>query len=502
MIHKVLVAGRGVLACRIMRTCREMGIATVAVYTSVDGEALHVALADEAVHLGSDVASYHNQQAILDAMQRSGADALHPVDGPFASAPGFAYFIKGAGMTFIGPAPECIEAMQDSHMSRQFLHDIPQVSSAVIEPLRHIEVQIAADQDEMVVVLGEREVTLQVDDRPYLVEAPVSNIHQAARVACRQLALRIVEQLGYTGIGTVHLVLDGQDRVYFDHMATHLTTSFAATEAVTSVDLIRLQLEVAQGGSLLDVLPSDIDLDEMGPQARGYAVQGLVHAQTLKSTSQLLHLQLPSVVWVDVGCRQYQPLTDDSDLWLLSLTAQARRRSNALRLLDYALSELSLLGLENNVAALRQVLRDPAYRPGTDANQLLEAEPVPLLEQAESHTLALIAIAIVKASSMLQKGVQKSLRLRFEEGDETHNITLTIAEAGHYRIVLADMIHNADVIERSETRLTLSLNGHRQSVVVASNEQHDCWIQTRNGVFCFVWRPPTLPTQTSPPPAG
>jgi geranyl-CoA carboxylase alpha subunit len=148
MIRKILVANRGEIACRIIHTCREMGFTTVAVFSDADSEALFVELADEAVHLGASEpsASYLNMEKILDAARRTGADAIHPGYGFLAENAQFAYLVKAAGLKWIGPSPEAIEAMGDKRYSKMFLIDVPYIPG-YIEDEQDDDSLIAAAQE-------------------------------------------------------------------------------------------------------------------------------------------------------------------------------------------------------------------------------------------------------------------------------------------------------------------------------------------------------------------
>ena len=122
MIEKVLVANRGEIACRIMRTCAKMGIATVGVFSDVDAGALHVRAAGEAVRLsGQAAAAYLDMGALLEAARRAGADAVHPGYGFLAENASFAAACRDAGITFIGPTPEVIRDMGSKRRAKEIM---------------------------------------------------------------------------------------------------------------------------------------------------------------------------------------------------------------------------------------------------------------------------------------------------------------------------------------------------------------------------------------------
>ena len=146
MFTKVLIANRGEIAVRVIRACRELGIPTVAVYSELDRDALHVRLADEAYALGGQTAaeSYINTEAILDALERSGADAVHPGYGFFSENADFAREVTDRGVTFIGPPPSAIEVMGDKISAREAaekvgVHGVPGTTELITDPAQIVE---------------------------------------------------------------------------------------------------------------------------------------------------------------------------------------------------------------------------------------------------------------------------------------------------------------------------------------------------------------------------
>jgi propionyl-CoA carboxylase alpha chain len=333
MIERLLVANRGEIARRIFRTCRELGIGTVAVFSDADEHAPHAVEADLAVRLpGSSAAdTYLRVDAVVEAALAAGADAVHPGYGFLSEHAGFARAVLEAGLTWVGPPPEAIEAMGSKIAAKKLMaaagvpvlpelgardiaeRDLPvlvkasaggggrgmrvvrelaslaaeveaasaEAAAAFGDPAvfcepylpagRHIEVQVLADGAGTVWALGERECSIQRRHQKVLEEAPSPLVDEAMRDALGAAAVAAARAVGYLGAGTVEFLADPArpGRFHFLEMNTRLQVEHPVTEAVYGVDLVRLQLEVAAGATLAP-LP---------PPARGHAIEARLYAE-------------------------------------------------------------------------------------------------------------------------------------------------------------------------------------------------------------------------------
>jgi propionyl-CoA carboxylase alpha chain len=465
VITRVLVANRGEIARRVFRTCRDLGIGTVAVYSDADADSPHVGEADSAVRLPGHAATdtYLRADLLIDAAQRAGADAVHPGYGFLAENADFARAVIDAGLVWIGPPPEAIEAMGSKVESKQLMAaagvpvldnlspaavtaaDLPVIVKAsaggggrgmrivrdlaelpreielasaeaaaafgdptvFCEPYlatgRHIEVQVMADTHGTVWTVGERECSIQRRHQKVVEEAPSplaeriegmrAHLFDAARAATKAIA--------YTGAGTVEFLADEDGRFFFLEMNTRLQVEHPVTECTTGLDLVAVQLDVADGGSL----------DGQSPVPQGHSIEVRLYAedpaQGWAPQSGTLHrFDIPGVAFtvgaaasgirVDSGVRDGSVVGIHYDPMLAKVISWAPTRGQAARALARALERATIHGLTTNRDLLVNVLRHPAFLAGdTDTaffdRHGLDVLATPLADEAAERLSALAA---------------------------------------------------------------------------------------------------------------
>ncbi|MFF7378703.1 biotin carboxylase N-terminal domain-containing protein [Streptomyces massasporeus] len=409
MITSVLVANRGEIACRVVRTCRAAGIRTVAVHSDADANALHTRVADTAVRLpGSAPAdTYLRGDLIVKAALAAGADAVHPGYGFLSENAGFARAVQDAGLVWIGPPPEAIEAMASKTRAKELLGieplrevteaDLPVLVKAAaggggrgmrvvrhladldaelaaaraeaasafgdgevfVEPYveggRHVEVQVLADTHGTVWALGTRDCSLQRRHQKVIEEAPAPGLPAALDAEVRALAVRAARAVDYVGAGTVEfLVADG--RAHFLEMNTRLQVEHPVTEAVFGLDLVAEQIRVAEGHALADE----------PPPARGHAVEARLYAEDpakewAPQTGRLHRLAVPDAVRLDTGYADGDDIGVHYDPMLAKIVAHAPTRAEAIRKLAAALDRAAIHGPVTNRDLLIRSLRHPEF---------------------------------------------------------------------------------------------------------------------------------------------
>ncbi|MBB5119499.1 acetyl-CoA carboxylase subunit alpha [Streptomyces eurocidicus] len=330
MIRSVLVANRGEIACRVFRTCRELGIATVAVHSDPDASARHVREADAAVRLpgAAPADTYLRGDLVVAAALAAGADAVHPGYGFLSENADFATAVLAAGLVWIGPPPSVIEAMASKTRAKSLMaaagvpvldaldpgavgagelpvlvkasaggggrgmrvvRSLDVLSAAVVsaraeaaaafgdgsvfvEPYveggRHVEVQVLADGAGAVWALGTRDCSLQRRHQKVIEEAPAPGLSGEVLSALKGFAVAGARAVGYVGAGTVEFLVGKDGRAFFLEMNTRLQVEHPVTELVYGVDLVALQIRVAEGAAL-----------GSAPSPSGHAVSARLYAE-------------------------------------------------------------------------------------------------------------------------------------------------------------------------------------------------------------------------------
>jgi acetyl-CoA carboxylase biotin carboxylase subunit len=440
MVRKLLIANRGEIARRVIRTCRRLGIGTVAVYSDADANALHVQEADEAVRIGPPpvAQSYLQIEAIIAAARATGADAVHPGYGLLSENAAFAAACRDAGLVFVGPTPEAISAMGSKMRARQVVRQagvpvvpgsdgpVPDAQTAcrlaeeigypvmlkasyggggigmqavehaeqliraftsnqgrakayfgdgelflekrLISP-RHIEIQVLFDHFGNGVYLWERECSIQRRHQKVVEEAPSPFLDDELRQRMGAAALAIARAIEYQNAGTVEFLVDADRNFYFLEMNTRLQVEHPVTEMVTGLDLVALQIAIADGQALT-VTQADI-------RREGHAIECRVYAEDpetmLPSPGRITEFVPPSGPGVrnDVGVAAGSEVSPFYDSMIGKLIVHGQNRFEALVRVRQALGEYKIAGIKTNLPLLCRILESPAFAAGQTTTDFL-----------------------------------------------------------------------------------------------------------------------------------
>ncbi|MFF0852233.1 acetyl/propionyl/methylcrotonyl-CoA carboxylase subunit alpha [Streptomyces sp. NPDC003280] len=507
MISTLLVANRGEIACRIFRTCGELGIRTVAVHSDADAGALHARVADTAVRLpgATPAETYLRGDLVVKAALAAGADAVHPGYGFLSENAEFARAVLDAGLAWIGPPPEAIETMASKTRAKELmgiaplgevteadlpvlvkaaaggggrgmrivrrLADLPEALEAAraeaasafgdgevftepyLERGRHVEVQILADTHGTVWTLGTRDCSLQRRHQKVIEEAPAPGLTAGLQDELRTLAVRAARAVSYVGAGTVEfLVADG--RAHFLEMNTRLQVEHPVTEAVFGLDLVAEQIRVAEGHPLASE----------PPHARGHAVEARLYAEDpardwAPQTGTLHRLAVPAGVRLDTGYTDGDTIGVHYDPMLAKVVAHAPTRAEAVRKLAGALERTALHGPVTNRDLLLNSLRHPEFTAGRMDTGFYDRHLAALTAPAaDPH--APLAAALAAAHGRSRFGGWRNLpsqpqTRRYETGGEEYEVhyrhTRQGLTADGVRVVHADarlVVLEADGVQR------------------------------------------------------
>lgn len=442
--NSILIANRGEIACRVIRTAKELGYRTIAVYSDADAAAPHVQLADEAVRIGPGPVgeSYLLAERILEAAATSGAEAIHPGYGFLSENAAFAQAVEAAGRVFIGPSAEAIEVMGNKAESKRrmiaagvpcvpgyeghdqsdetllvegakiplplmvkaaaggggrgmrLVHDQADLANAIklaraeaesafgsgelilekaiIKP-RHVEIQVFADTFGNTVHLGERDCSVQRRHQKVIEEAPCPIMTPELREQMGQAAIDAAKSVNYRGAGTVEFLLDNSGGFYFLEMNTRLQVEHPVTELITGLDLVALQIAVAQGEQL-GLEQADIRLEGHAIEVRLYTEDP---SQDFLPASGSVELWQPATgvgVRIDSGICSGQGISPFYDPMVAKVIGYGSTREVARLRLIAALKETVLFGTPNNTRFLIQCLEKQQFIDGLATTAFIAEE--------------------------------------------------------------------------------------------------------------------------------
>lgn len=521
MISTVLVANRGEIACRVFRTCRELGISTVAVYSDADAGALHVREADAAVRLPGAAPSetYLRGDLVVKAALAAGADAVHPGYGFLSENADFARAVTAAGLVWIGPPPAAIEAMASKTRAKELLGiapltdvteaDLPVLVKAAaggggrgmrivrelahlegelaaasaeaasafgdgevfVEPYvengRHVEVQLLCDAHGTVWALGTRDCSLQRRHQKVVEEAPAPGLPAALEASLLDTAVRAAKAVGYVGAGTVEFLV-AEGRAHFLEMNTRLQVEHPVTEEVFGIDLVALQLSVAEGRAL----PPE------PPAPRGHAIEARLYAEDpargWAPQTGVLHLfELPGEgrVRLDTGYVSGDAVGVHYDAMLAKVIVHAPTRAEAVRKLAHALDRARIHGPVTNRDLLVASLRHPEFGdPGLLDTGFYDRNGATLTEPRTGAEYAAVAAALAEAAGRGGRfgGGWRNLRSQDETrtyGD--HEVRYRPTRDGGYEVTAPEGVR---VVSANPDRVRLEVGGVVRDLDVTAYE--------------------------------
>ena len=468
-IKKILIANRGEISLRVMRSAREMGLQTVAVFSEADRNAPHVRYADESVCIGPPPSSesYLKIDNIITAARNTGADAIHPGYGFLSEHSGFARKCEESGLIFIGPSPAAIELMgnklaakaavakfkvplvpgtaepitdiaeakkvaskigypilikasaggggkgmriveNESIFEQQMERAISEAKSSFgdgsvfiekyITKPRHIEFQIFGDKHGHVLHMFERECSIQRRHQKVVEEAPSSILTPEKRRLMGEAAINVAKACGYYGAGTVEFILDEKLNFYFLEMNTRLQVEHPVTEAVTGLDLVKLQIKVARG--------EKIPFKQEDLRIHGHAIEVRVYAEDpannfLPDIGKLKTYKRPQGhgIRVDDGFEQGMDVPFYYDPLIAKLICHGENREEAINKMIRAIEEFEITGLVTTLGFCDFVMKHEAFRSGNFDTRFVETYFTPSSlqgQKVENETLlaALLAATI------------------------------------------------------------------------------------------------------------
>ena len=453
IFNSILIANRGEIACRIIKTAKEMGIRSIAVYVDADKDSLFVKQADESIRL--EDGGYLDGDQIINAAKMSGAQAIHPGYGFLSENASFARKVKKEKLIWVGPSPNVISVMGDKLKAKELAikADVPtlpmtskpneakkigypllikaaaggggkglrivnnekdlkeSIVSAqreaksgfnderifierYVEKSRHIEIQILGDSKGNVVHLGERECSIQRRHQKIIEESPSPRISDDVRNKMGEAAVKLAKQIKYESAGTVEFLFDDKtEEFWFLEVNTRLQVEHPVTEEVTGIDLVCEQLKIARGESL-EFDQKDITWTGSSIEARLYAEDP--NNDFLPEIGTLIAFEENNSAearW-DTGVNKGTVVGTDFDPMLAKIISYAPNRTDAAGKLAKALESAHIGGVKTNRDFLVNCLKTKEFLDGDTTSDFIErVKPSRKLEINQSEIEHASAIA-------------------------------------------------------------------------------------------------------------
>jgi len=535
-----------------------MGISTVAVYSDFDSRSLHTRSADEAVHIGASAAkdSYLNIDKLIDAARRTAADAIHPGYGFLSENAEFAEACSSAGITFIGPSPDCIRKMGSkmfarermalseipvvpgSHTDEQTTENLIKCAEKVGEPMlvkasaggggkgmriirtpseirdsidaarreaekafgdgtlfferfveraRHIEVQIIGDNHGNLVHLFERECSVQRRHQKIIEESPSPALSAETRRRICDAAVKAGKEIGYTNAGTVEFVLDGDGNFYFIEVNTRLQVEHPVTEMVTGIDLVKLQIEVAEGKRL--------PFTQKDVKQKGHAIEARLNAEDTRNgfvpaTGVLRDLELPDDfegLRIDSGVESGSEVGIHYDPMLAKVIAHGADRETARLKLIRGLSELFAAGVTTNREFLIRCVQSEDFANGKYDTGFVERnleELTAAIDPRETSTAAgVLAIYLTKrkqedseilpqVSANYRNNPFRDPSTKFESAGATIDVSWRQISSDTFVVTRGDWQSTVQLVSFDRRTLRASIDGIQRAFRISGSGDH------------------------------
>lgn len=569
MIRKILIANRGEIAIRVMRTARDMGISTVAVYSDADRDALFVRTADEAVCIGGTHASesYLVQDKIIAAAVQTGADAIHPGYGFLSENASFSQRCADEGITFIGPSAAAITAMGSKIGAKELMKKagVPVVPGyngadqtaatllkeaekigypillkasaggggkgmrivnkadeleAAIEgasreatksfgdgsllmekyfpSAKHIEFQIFGDKHGNYTHFYDRECSLQRRYQKVIEESPSPSLTEALRRQMGEAAVAAARSIQYSNAGTVEFILDQSGSFYFLEVNTRLQVEHPVTEETTGLDLVRLQIEVAQG------MPLTVSAETV--KQSGHSIECRVCAEDpennfFPATGEILYWHEPQLhgIRYDSGVVSGSKVDVFYDSLISKVISKGATRTEAIQRMVYALDHMAVLGITTNKDFLKELLLNPSFTDGSFDTKLIERQYTGYrksISERGRRDSAIAALLYDWHQRRAQTSYARSLTgwrnisyqpqsYLLEYSGEPLTVAYEYAGENRFEVYINDAVLDIVLTEVSGHRLTCVIDGYRLSYYIARGGAEIFVQSAAHGTFRF-----------------